>query len=80
MTSGAGSVSGRNHLKSLSSSLGIRLPLPPSAIASTVRALWMRPMALDSPTGGYLDFELSIWARGNRYYARVTDSPAGPSE
>ena len=37
-------------------------------------------MALDSPTGDYLDFELSIWAQGNRYYARVTDSPAGPSE
>jgi hypothetical protein len=37
-------------------------------------------MALDNPTSDYLDFELSIWAQGNRYHARVTDSPAGPSE
>jgi hypothetical protein len=28
----------------------------------------------------YLDFELSIWAEGGRYYAKVTDSPAGQSQ
>lgn|SRR5262245_31735686 len=33
-----------------------------------------------SPTDDYLDFELSIWAQGNQYFARVTDSPAGLSE
>ena len=37
-------------------------------------------MAPESPTGDYLDFELSIWAEGSRYYARVTDSPVGPSK
>ena len=28
----------------------------------------------------YLDFELSIRGEGNRYYAKVTESPAGQSE
>ncbi len=37
-------------------------------------------MARPYPAGDYLEFELSIWAEGARYYARVTDSPAGPSE
>jgi hypothetical protein len=30
-------------------------------------------------TGGYLDFDLSIWKEGDRYYAKVIDSPAGQS-
>jgi hypothetical protein len=28
----------------------------------------------------YLDFDLSIWSEGTKYYAKVNDSPAGPSE
>ena len=37
-------------------------------------------MAPESPTGDSLVFELSIWAEGTRYYARVTNSPVGPSK
>lgn len=34
---------------------------------------------MSSPDVDYLDFELSIWDEGGRYYAKVTDSPAGQS-
>ena len=29
---------------------------------------------------GYLDFDLSIWAEAGRYFAKVINSPSGPSE
>jgi len=35
---------------------------------------------VDTPDSDYLDFELSIWAEGSRYYAKVTQSPAGESQ
>ena len=36
-------------------------------------------MPTDAMKGDYFDFDLSIWKEGDRYYAKVIDSPAGQS-